>query len=91
MKEIYIKKLFYYNRICYPVEIKHNANLSWAIPKRSTVFATLSENITDQKILENCFKLKYIKPYILYKTAEFLKSFNNILISFIASLNFPLL
>jgi hypothetical protein len=59
MKEIYIKKLFYYNRIGYPVEIKHNANLSWAIPKRSTVFATLSENITDQKILENCFKLKY--------------------------------
>lgn len=59
MKKIYIKTLFYYNRINYPVEIKHNANLSWAIPKRSTIFASLSENISPDEITENCFKINH--------------------------------
>ena len=59
MKEIYITKLYHYNRIGYPVEIKHNANVSWAIPKRSTVFATLSENISPDEITENCLKIKH--------------------------------
>lgn len=66
MKEIYIKKLFYYNRIGYPVEIKHNANLSWAIPKRSTIFASLSENISPDEITENCLKIKHKGILVFY-------------------------
>lgn len=59
MKKIYIDKIFYYNRINHPVEIKHNANLTFTLPKRSTFFASLKEKIDVDDILENCLKTKY--------------------------------
>jgi hypothetical protein len=59
MKKIYIDKIFYYNRINYQVEIKHNANLTFTLAKRSTFFASLKEKIDAEDIVENCLKTKY--------------------------------
>jgi hypothetical protein len=59
MKKIYIDKIFYYNRINHPVEVKHNANLTFTLAKRSIFFASLKEKIDVDDILENCLKKKY--------------------------------
>lgn len=65
-KEIYITKLYYYNRIGYPITITHNNNVSWVIPKRSTIFASLSENIVFAEITENCLKIKHKGILVTY-------------------------
>lgn len=66
MKKIYIDKISFYNRINHPVEVKHNANLTFTLAKRSVFFISLKEKIHSDEILENCLKKKYLGILVSY-------------------------
>jgi hypothetical protein len=59
MANIFINEVFLFNRFNHPVIIKHNPNLTYTLPRKSIVFAKLSEKIKPSDVLENLLGKKF--------------------------------